>query len=69
MAARKKHSPEAIVELLRDKGIYLQAKSKRVIAEEAPDAYKDIDRVVEVSHRSGIARKVARFKPLGVAKG
>ena len=69
MAARKMHSPEEIVKLLRDKGIHLQAKSKRVIAEEAPDAYKDVDRVVEVSHRSGIARKVARLKPLGVAKG
>jgi len=41
----------------------------RVVAEEAPGAYKDVDRVVEVSHRVGIALKVARLVPIGVTKG
>jgi len=40
-----------------------------VIAEEAPDAYKDIDRVVDITHRAGIARKVVRLVPIGVVKG
>ncbi len=39
------------------------------LAEEAPDAYKDVDRVVHVVHSAGISRKVARLRPLGVIKG
>ena len=34
-----------------------------------PEAYKDVDEVVEVVHRAGLARKVARMRPLGVVKG
>ena len=68
-AARKKHTADSVIKTLADKGIYLQAMSKRVIAEEAPDAYKDVDRVVKVTHRAGIARKVARMVPVGVVKG
>lgn len=39
------------------------------LAEEAPAAYKDVDRVVDVVHGAGIARKVARLTPLAVIKG
>ena len=39
------------------------------LAEEAPAAYKDVNRVVEVVHRAGIAKKVARLRPLAVIKG
>jgi tRNA-splicing ligase RtcB len=39
------------------------------LAEEAPIAYKDVDRVVEVVHEAGIAKKVARLTPLAVIKG
>ena len=39
------------------------------LAEEAPLAYKDVDRVIEVVHNAGIARKVARIVPLAVVKG
>jgi tRNA-splicing ligase RtcB len=39
------------------------------IAEEAPAAYKDVDLVVETVHRAGIARKVARLRPVAVIKG
>ena len=41
----------------------------RGLAEEAPEAYKDVERVVEVVHEAGIALKVARVTPLGVVKG
>ncbi len=68
-AARKQHPAEEVIAELRAKGIYLKANSQRVISEEAPDAYKDIDRVVEISQQAGIARKIVRLKPLGVAKG
>ena len=39
------------------------------LAGEAPGAYKDVDRVVNVVHRAGIARKVARLRAVGVIKG
>ncbi|UCG61107.1 MAG: RtcB family protein [Candidatus Zixiibacteriota bacterium] len=68
-AARKQHPPGKVFSDLERKGIYLQAKSRKVISEEAPEAYKNIDEVVEISDRAGIARKVARMKPLGVVKG
>jgi tRNA-splicing ligase RtcB len=37
--------------------------------EEVPEAYKDVDRVVEIVHQAGLARKVARLRPMGVIKG
>jgi tRNA-splicing ligase RtcB len=61
--------PARLLADLRDKGITVMAKGKRTIAEEAPDAYKDIDRVVDVVHGAGISRKVARLRPLCVIKG
>jgi tRNA-splicing ligase RtcB len=50
-------------------GIAVRAGSMAGLAEEAPAAYKDVDAVVDVVHQIGIARKVARFRPLGVMKG
>jgi tRNA-splicing ligase RtcB (3'-phosphate/5'-hydroxy nucleic acid ligase) len=43
--------------------------SRRGLAEEAPFAYKDVDEVVETCERAGLARRVARLRPLGVVKG
>jgi tRNA-splicing ligase RtcB len=54
---------------LEHQGITVRAGSMSGLAEEAPKAYKDVDRVVEVVHRAGIARKVARLEPLAVIKG
>lgn len=54
---------------LEERGIQIRAANMKVIAEEAPGAYKDVDRVAEVSHNVGIATLVARLLPLGVAKG
>jgi tRNA-splicing ligase RtcB len=50
-------------------GIHVRAGSMAGLAEEAPSAYKDVDRVVEVVHGAGIAQKVARLEPLAVIKG
>jgi tRNA-splicing ligase RtcB len=50
-------------------GIHIRAGSMSGLAEEAPLAYKDVDRVVEVVHGAGIAKKVARLVPLAVVKG
>ncbi len=68
-AALRQFRGEEVRRNLSSRGIFVRAAKLSVIAEEAPDAYKDIDRIVEVSHRAGIARKVARLVPLGVAKG
>lgn len=52
-----------------EKGIEVRASSGGTVAEEVPEAYKDVAEVVEVVHRAGIGRKVARLRPLGVLKG
>lgn len=54
---------------LQTRGIHVMSASKKTLAEEMPEAYKDVSQVVEVVHRAGISRKVARLKPLGVVKG
>ncbi len=56
-------------EQLEAQGIQVRAGSMAGLAEEAPVAYKDVDMVVEVVHSAGLARKVARMRPLGVMKG
>ena len=54
---------------LEAQGIVVRCPSNAGLAEEAPIAYKDVERVVEVVVRAGVARKVARLRPLGVLKG
>ncbi|VVB86713.1 tRNA-splicing ligase RtcB [uncultured archaeon] len=54
---------------LAAKGISVRATQPSVIAEEAPSVYKSSEDVVDVVHQLGIARKVVRLLPIGVAKG
>jgi len=54
---------------LGSRGIIARARSWRGLAEEQPAAYKDVDLVVEVVHKAGLASKVARLRPIGVIKG
>jgi len=54
---------------LESRGIIVRAAKISVLAEEAPGSYKQVDRVCEISHKAGIARKVARLVPIGVTKG
>ncbi|MBD3196493.1 MAG: RNA-splicing ligase RtcB [Candidatus Lokiarchaeota archaeon] len=68
-AADRKYPARNVMDDLESKGIYIKAASMKVIAEEAPGAYKDVDAVVQVSHDLGIVEKVARFVPIGVVKG
>ena len=58
-----------IIKDLEKKGIIVRCFSKKGIAEEAPEAYKNIDEVIEVVHQAGLSRKVARLVPLAVIKG
>ena len=68
-AAKRRFWGEDVKKELEKKGILVKAASMSVVSEEAPGAYKDVDRVVEISHKVGIATKVARLVPIGVSKG
>ncbi len=67
--ALKEAKGRNLVEELNRKGIVIQAKGYKTIAEEMPGAYKDVSEVVDVMHKEGITRKVAKLKPVGVIKG
>ncbi len=67
--ARKRMRGITLREELEGRGIHIRAGSMPGLAEEAPAAYKDVDRVVNVVHSAGIAKKVARLKPIAVIKG
>ena len=54
---------------LADAGIIARARGRSGLAEEQPDAYKDVHNVVDVVVAAGLARKVARLRPMGVIKG
>ncbi len=58
-----------LLDRMKKLGVRVQAKGMRTLVEETPEAYKDVDQVVEVCHQAGISRKVARLLPLGVVKG
>ena len=68
-AAKKKLAGVDLVRLLAQKGIVVRAQSKAGLAEEASEAYKDVRDVVDIVEQSGIARVVARVRPIGVIKG
>lgn len=68
-AAKRIAQGHEVRRALAKKGIVVRCHSNSGLAEEAPHAYKDVDRVVDVVDRMGLARKVARLKPIGVIKG
>jgi len=68
-AAVKEAQGRQIDRELAEKGIIARARSRRELPEEQPNAYKDVDAVVDVVHRAGLSRKVARVRPIGVIKG
>ena len=67
--AKKDYDPEDIKNNLAANGVKIKATTENVIAEEAPGAYKDVDSVVKISDSTGIAKLVAKVKPLAVTKG
>ena len=68
-AAKRGVSGQELRQKMEREGIVVRTESLSDLAEEAPEAYKDVDRVVEVVHQAGLARKVARTRPIGVMKG
>jgi len=67
--ALRKFTGAEVVKNLKKKGIIIKSSSFKGIAEEAPQAYKNISEVVEVVHQAGLAKKVVQLKPLAVIKG
>jgi len=68
-AVRKAVDGRELRRKLEASGIVVRAPSARGLAEEAPEAYKDVDRVVGIVERAGLAARVVRLRPVGVVKG
>jgi tRNA-splicing ligase RtcB len=68
-AAKRQINGKDLLAQLEAKGIAVRAGSLAGLAEEAPEAYKDVTDVVRVAHGAGISKKVARTKPIAVVKG
>jgi tRNA-splicing ligase RtcB (3'-phosphate/5'-hydroxy nucleic acid ligase) len=68
-AAKRQVHGGQLKDQLERQGIIIRAGSMKGLAEEAPSAYKDVDNVVRVVQGAGIARKVARLRPMAVIKG
>ncbi len=68
-AAVKEAAGRRIDKELEARGVIARAQSHKGLAEEQPNAYKNVDDVVEVVHLAGLSRKVARMRPIGVIKG
>ena len=67
--AARSVNANALLKELESKGIIVKASGRGTIAEEAPQAYKDVNDVVSVVHNAGISKRVCRMRPLGVIKG
>jgi tRNA-splicing ligase RtcB (3'-phosphate/5'-hydroxy nucleic acid ligase) len=68
-AARKRIQGAELRKQLEAQGIVVRSPSNKGLAEEAPFAYKDVERVVAVVERAGLARRIAQLRPIGVVKG
>lgn len=68
-AIRRQVEGGALRKRLERQGIAVRAPSARGLAEEAPEAYKDVEQVVAIVERAGLAARVARLRPIGVLKG
>ncbi len=67
--AKKAARGRAIYRELEDQGIIVKGASKATLVEEIPEAYKDVNDVVNVVHGAGIGKKVLKLRPIGVIKG
>ena len=67
--AKRSVRGRAILDELRNRGVHVRAAGLATVAEEMPEAYKDVADVVRVVHEAGISTRVARLRPIGVIKG
>jgi tRNA-splicing ligase RtcB (3'-phosphate/5'-hydroxy nucleic acid ligase) len=68
-AAKKSSYAVNARQRLEEQGIVVRSETRDGISEEIPEAYKDVDAVINVVHNAGLSRRVARLKPMGVIKG
>ena len=68
-AAKKSPHAQNARQRLEEQGILVRAESRDGISEEIPEAYKDVDAVIDVVHNAGLSKRVARLKPIGAIKG
>ena len=67
--AKKTLSADKVLQNLRDNGISICAGTPQAVTEEAPEAYKDVNKVIDICHSVGISKKIVKLKPIGVIKG
>jgi len=67
--ARRLWRGQKLQQEMEERGIYVRTASWEGLAEEAGDAYKNIDEVIEATELAGITRRVVRFTPIGNVKG
>ena len=67
--AVRRAAGRSIEQELENQGIIVMGKGRKGVAEEQPSAYKDVNDVVRVVHNAGIAKRIARMRPIGVIKG
>ncbi|VVB80231.1 tRNA-splicing ligase RtcB [uncultured archaeon] len=67
--ATKNIDSNQVLEKLKERGIEVEVGSQKGLVEEAPEVYKDIDEVAEVSQKAGIGNLVVKLRPIGVVKG
>jgi tRNA-splicing ligase RtcB len=67
--AKRQAKGQAVIKDLEARGVVVMAAGLATVAEEMPDAYKDVSDVVRVVHEAGLARRVAQLRPIGVIKG
>jgi tRNA-splicing ligase RtcB len=68
-AAVRRGRGRSIVDELRRRGVTVMAKNRRTLAEEMPEAYKDVGEVVDTLSHAGLLQKAVEVRPLGVIKG
>ena len=68
-AARRSVDSDSLISELESRGVHVRAKTPNVLSEEAPEAYKNVDDVISLTNQAGLARPVARLRPISVIKG
>ena len=68
-AAKRSAYAQGAKQRLEERGVFVRAETRDGITEEIPEAYKNVDAVIDVVHNAGLSKRVARLKPIGVVKG
>ena len=67
--SRRSLDYKEVLEHLQEKGISIRVASPKLVMEEAPESYKDVDQVVDTCHQAGISKKCIKMRPISVIKG